>query len=106
MVERVAGYAATQVEGVYAAPHRMLGITFGESRPDDEASVKAHVDGRLATVQARIAVEWPHSVPVAADRLRQRVRDDVARLTDVRVTHIDIDVVALPSRVAARRRVE
>ncbi len=96
VVERVAGYAVTQVDGASAAPRQVLGISVGQPRPDTEASVQARVDGRLATVEATIAVDWPQPVQMVAERLRERVRDDVARLTGVRVAQIDIDVVSFP----------
>lgn len=106
VIERVAGYAVTQVEGASAAPRRVLGITVGDARPDDEAAVKARIDGRMATVEATISVEWPTPVPAVAERLRQRVRDDVLRLTDVQVAHIDIDVVSFPAPASRSRRVQ
>lgn len=106
VIERVAGYAVTQVEGAAAAPRRVLGITVGDARPDDEAAVKARVDGRTATVEATISVEWPTPVSTVAERLRQRVRRDVLRLTDVEVAYIDIDVVSFPAPASRSRRVQ
>lgn len=106
VIERVAGYAATQVDGVSAAPRRVLGINVGDARPDDEAAVKARVDGHTATIEATIAVEWPNPVLAVAEKLRKRVRDEVLRLTDVHVAHIDIDVVNLPAPVSRSRRVQ
>lgn len=44
VVERVAGYTVTQVDGVSAAPRRLLGVTVGEARADTEASVTAQAD--------------------------------------------------------------
>ena len=106
VVERVAGYAATQVEGASAAPRRLLGINVGDARPESEASVQARVDGRTATVEATIAVEWPRPVKAVAQQLRTRVREDVLRLTDVQVAHIDIDVVSFAGPQPRPRRVQ
>ncbi|TKJ16849.1 hypothetical protein A6V29_12750 [Blastococcus sp. CCUG 61487] len=106
VIERVAGYAATQVEGASAAPRRLLGINIGDARPDDEASVRARVDGQTATVEATIAVEWPRSIVDVAQRLRSRVRDDVLNLTGVQVAHVDVDVVSLPAPTSPSRRVQ
>ncbi|MGY1762463.1 hypothetical protein ACI79G_06520 [Geodermatophilus sp. SYSU D00779] len=50
VVERVAGYAATQVDGAAAAPRRPLGISVGEARADGEAAVRATVAVELADV--------------------------------------------------------
>jgi uncharacterized alkaline shock family protein YloU len=106
VVERVAGYAATQVDGAAAAPRRLLGISVGESRPDAEAAVRATVDGSVATVEATIAVSWPQSVRRVTDQLRARIREDVRRLTDVEVAHVDVDVVDFVTSTAPARRVQ
>ena len=106
VVERVAGYAATQVDGAAAAPRRLLGISVGESRLDAEAAVRATVDGSVATVEATIAVSWPQSVRTVTDRLRTRIREDVRRLTDVEVAHVDVDVVDFATTTAPARRVQ
>ena len=106
VVERVAGYAATQVDGAAAAPRRLLGISVGESRPDAEAAVRATVDGHVATVAATIAVAWPQSVRRVTEALRARVREDVRRITDVEVAHVDVDVVDFATAHASARRVQ
>ena len=104
VVERVAGYAATRVDGASAAPRRVLGVNVGEARTESEASVTARVDGSTATVDAVISVAWPASVRTVAAQLRQRVRDDVAAVTGVQVAHIDVDVVDLSAPAARPRR--
>ena len=106
VVERVAGYAATQVDGAAAAPRRVLGISVGEARPDTEAAVRATVDGSVATVEATIAVSWPQSVRRVTDQLRARIREDVRRVTDVEVAHVDVDVVDFVTTTAPARRVQ
>lgn len=106
VVERVAGYAVTQVEGATAAPRRLLGISVGDVRPDKEASVDARVDGHTATVDATVAIGWPASVRTVAARVRERIRQDVEHITGVRVAHVDIDVVSLSAAPANRRRVQ
>lgn len=105
VVERVAGYAVTQVDGVSAAPRRLLGVTVGEARADTEASVTAQVDGSVGTVRATVAIAWPNPVRVVADRLRAAIRDDVALMTDVRVAQVDLDVVSYAAATPPRRRV-
>jgi len=105
VVERVAGYTVTQVDGVSAAPRRLLGMTVGEARADSEASVSAQVGGSVGTVRATIAIAWPHPVRVVADRLRAAIRDDVARMTDGRVAQVDRDVVSFAAATSRTRRV-
>jgi uncharacterized alkaline shock family protein YloU len=106
VVERVAGYAATQVDGAAAAPRRLLGISVGGARADAEAAVRATVDGHVATVTATIAVAWPQSVRRVTEALRARVREDVRRITDVEVAHVDVDVVDFATATAPARRVQ
>jgi uncharacterized alkaline shock family protein YloU len=106
VIERVAGYAATQVDGASAAPRRLLGISVGEARPDAEAGVRATVNGSVATVEATIAVSWPQSARAVADRLRARIREDVRRLTDVEVAYVDVEVVDFTTATAPARRVQ
>jgi uncharacterized alkaline shock family protein YloU len=105
VVERVAGYAATQVDGAAAAPRRLLGISVGEAHPDAEAAVRATVDGHVATVAATIAVAWPQSVRRVTEALRAHIREDVRRITDVEVAHVDVDVVHFATDTAPARRV-
>ena len=105
VVERVAGYAVTLVDGASAAPRRVLGVTVSEATADTGASVKARVDGHTATIDASVAIGWPASVRSVSTQLRDRVREDVERLTGVHVDHIDVDVVSLTAPPARRRRV-
>lgn len=106
VVERVAGHAVTLVEGASAAPRRLMGVAVGGDRPDKEASVDARVDGHTATIEATVAIGWPASVRTVTTRLRQRLRDDVERITGVRVAHIDIDVVSMRAPAVQPRRVQ
>ena len=106
VVERVAGYAVSQVDGAMAAPRRVLGVNVGDARPQEQATVDAQVHGDIATVEATIAVRWPASVRTVGDAVRRRVRDDVARMTDVRVAQVDLDIVSMSVRAAPARRVQ
>jgi uncharacterized alkaline shock family protein YloU len=106
VVERVAGYAVTQVDGAGAAPRRLLGINVGEARADTAASVTARVEGRTATVSAAVAISWPHSVRTVADQLRRTIRDDVRRVTGIEVAQVDLDVVTFATAPVPSRRVQ
>lgn len=100
VVEKVAGYAVTLVDGAAAAPRRILGVAVGERDEDDRPNVKASVTGSTATVEAAIAVAWPASVRSVVADTRRRIREEVRRTTDVQVDYIDVDVVSmkLPER--------
>lgn len=106
VVQRVAGYAVTQVGDAVAAPRRVLGVNIGQARPQDTAHVEAHVHGATATVEATIAVRWPRPVRQVATQVRQRIRDDVADITGITIDHIDLDVVSLSVPTPAKARVQ
>ena len=106
VVERVAGYAVSQVNAAMAAPRRVLGVNVGDARPEEQASVDARVHGDIATVEATIAVRWPASVRSVGDAVRRRVRDDVAHITGVRVEQVDLDIVSMSVPAARPRRVQ
>lgn len=106
VVERIAGYAVTLVPNVTAAPRRVLGVNIGGARPQDSAAVDARVEGATATVEATIAVRWPTSVREAANQVRQQIRDEVTRITDVHVDHVDLDVASMKMPSEPRRRVQ
>ena len=55
---------------------------------------------------ATIAVAWPQSVRRVTEALRARVREDVRRITDVEVAHVDVDVVDFATAAAPARRVQ
>lgn len=105
VVERVAAYAVVSIDAAAAAPRRMLGFTVGKADSDDEARVRADVRGTTATIEATLAVRWPESVRDVAERARRAIRTEVQRVTDVRVDHIDLDVVSLSVPTASQPRV-
>lgn len=105
VVEKIAGYAVTFVTDAASAPRRVLGVNIGKARPDDAASVRAQVQGDVASVHAAIAVRWPRSVQKVADEVRERIRSDVTAITGVRVDHVDVEVVSMTLPDSAARRV-
>jgi uncharacterized alkaline shock family protein YloU len=105
VVEKVAGYAVRLVTDAAAAPRRVLGVSIGEARPDDAASVQAEVQGDIARMHVALAVRWPRSVQEVAEEVRTRIRAEVTAITGVRVDHVDVDVVSMALPDAAERRV-
>ena len=105
VVERVAGYAVSQVEAAMAAPRRVLGVNVGDARPQESAHVHARVHGNVATIEAAIAVHWPASVRAVSDAVRDQIREDVARITGVRIEQVDLEIVSMSIPAAAPRRV-
>jgi len=105
VVEKVAGHAVSLVPGAAAAPRRVLGLQFGQARPEGSASVSAEVHDGIASVQATIAVTWPASVQAVADEVRRRIREQVTSLTGVIVDHVDVEVVSMTVPTSAEPRV-
>lgn len=103
VVEKVAGHAVTLITDAAAAPRRVLGVKVGGARPDDAASVKAEVQGDIASVHVVIAVRWPKPVQKVADAVRKRIRSEVSAITGVRVDHVDVEVVAMTLSDSSRR---
>ena len=106
MVEKVAGHAVTTIPDAAAAPRRVLGMTVGAARPDDEAAkVAATVYGDSVTVAATVAVSWPSPIRQVVAQLGQRIRDDISLHTGLSVDRIDLDVVSLRLAEGQGRRV-
>ena len=106
VVEKVAGHAVTTIPDAAAAPRRVLGMTVGAARPDDEAAkVTATVYGDSVTVAATVAVSWPSPIRQVVAQLGQRIRDDISLHTGLSVDRIDLDVVSLRLAEGQGRRV-
>ena len=106
VVEKVAGHAVTTIPDATAAPRRVLGMTVGAARPDDEAAkVTATVYGASVTVAATVAVSWPSPIRQVVAQLGQRIRDDISLHTGLSVDRIDLDVVSLRLTEGQGRRV-
>jgi uncharacterized alkaline shock family protein YloU len=106
VVVKVASHAVAAVPHAVAAPRRVLGVAVGQARPEDEAHVQATVHGATATIDVALAVAWPHPVGEVAEAVRRQVRQDVERITGVRVTRVDVEVTSLdvPDRAGSRVR--
>ena len=105
VVEKVAGYAVTLVAHAGAAPRRVMGMSVGEARAQDAASVSADVQDGIAGIRATVAVRWPNSVRAVADEVRRRIRDEVTSQTGVHVDHVDVEVVSMTFAEPAEPRV-
>jgi uncharacterized alkaline shock family protein YloU len=107
VVEKVAGHAVTTVPDAAAAPRRVLGMTVGAPRPEDEAAkVTVTVHGDSVTVSATVTVGWPRPIRDVAAQLGQRIRDDITQHTGLSVDRIDLDVVSLRLAEVQGRRVQ
>ena len=105
-VERLVAAAAAEVDDVGGSVSRLLGQQVGSADLTAVPRVDVTVAGDLVTVQVDLSVRWPASVPEVADRLRERIRQRLGELADLRVGHVDVNVTALPTDRRHRRRVD
>jgi uncharacterized alkaline shock family protein YloU len=102
VVERVAVYAAAEVDGV-ARVGSTLEHAVGRRYPKADAQVA----GQRVRVSVEIAVEWPAALSQVTGSVRRTVRDRVESLVGLEVDAVDVTaakVVQLDPRT--RRRVQ
>ncbi len=95
VVERLAGYAVSQVPGTAAAPRRVLGVAVGDGERDRDVQVDARIDGESAVLKTALAVRWPMSIAAVVKDVRASVSDEVKRMTGITVDHVDVEVVSM-----------
>lgn len=87
VIATIAGLAATEVEGI--APPK------GESFPRGEAARKL-VEVQLAEGRVRIAIKvavaYGHPVSEVAQRLQERIKEEVEKMTALPVDAVDVEV--------------
>lgn len=106
VLERIAGYAITEVDQAGGYARRVLGVPLGQDSTRSAPQVSAQIDGGLATLQMTISVVYPTPVPRVARKLRERVTTRVEELTGLDVRQVDISVANLirPPRREGRVR--
>jgi uncharacterized alkaline shock family protein YloU len=105
-VERLVVAAAAEVDGVAAPVSRVLGQALGSADMDGRVSATIRLAGDLVTVDLRLSVQWPCSIPGVADRVRHHIEERLGELAELRVGYVDIAVTALPVDRRSRRRVD
>ncbi|WP_434993644.1 Asp23/Gls24 family envelope stress response protein [Arthrobacter sp. Ld5] len=103
-IEKVASNAASKVPGVTGPSGGFLGLG---ARHSDTARPKADVrlNGLIASLRLEVGITYPAPLRQTSELLRQRVREEVARICglDVRQVDIDIDTLADLTRSQGRR---
>jgi uncharacterized alkaline shock family protein YloU len=105
VVEKVAGLAATEVEGVadlggdvartVESVRERVGI--GHRRGDQ--GVKAHIDGREVSIEVTIVIEYGHVVMEVARNVQTNVAIQANRMLGLRVVEVNVivDDVRMPT---------
>ena len=109
VVEKVAGLAATEVEGVadlggdmertVESVRERMGV--GHRRGDQ--GVKAHITGREVAIEVTIVIEYGHVVMDVARDVKNNVSTQTARMLGLRVVEVNVvvDDVRMPAPPAA-----
>ena len=105
VIAAVARKAATEVHGVAGVEATGLRGVLASLRPAAAGGATADVAARRASIDLRIAVQWPQPIHQVTAATREHVRARVSQLTGHAVTDVDIDVVSLPTPTRPRRRV-
>ncbi len=109
VVEKIAGRAATEVDGVgVVAPAGFRRLFSSTPDPDKPADADARVGLERASVALTISVKYPAPVPSTSAKVREIVVDRVKQFTGLDVSWIDVTVAQLPTADPwrPRRRVE
>lgn len=97
VLRKISEYAADQVPQTRRSPRKIAGLDVGER------GASAKITGENALdVSLDIAVRYPTSVPSVATEIRERVTDELTRLTGKSVRSVQIVVSALISDTASR----
>jgi uncharacterized alkaline shock family protein YloU len=108
VVEKVAGLAAIEVDGVAdlggdvarAVENVREHIGVGHRRGDQ--GVKADINGRDVTIEVTIVIEYGHVVMDVARDVKNNVASQTTRMLGLRVVEVNVvvDDVRMPERVA------
>jgi len=109
VVEKIAGRAASEVDGVGGVQSSGLGrfadlFSGGDKR---EAEAHAEVDRASTAVDLVVSVRYPEPVGAVANRVRQHVVERIHELTGLRVGEVNITIpeLVVPSAPPPRPRV-
>jgi uncharacterized alkaline shock family protein YloU len=107
VVEKIAGRAAREVEGVSLVAAggiaaRIASLVGNEGR----ASASADVGRTTSAIDLTVSIRYPQPILEMAERVRSHVKQRVHELTGLEVQEVDITVSKLDAEGPPRRRVE
>ncbi|GAA1672210.1 hypothetical protein GCM10009765_21990 [Fodinicola feengrottensis] len=104
-VERIAGHAITELDGVGGSARRVLGVALGNENLDASANVAATVTGNSVVLTVQLSVSYPQSVTRTSEDARTHLMRRIHDFTGLAVSRVDITVTALHSGAPSNRRV-
>jgi uncharacterized alkaline shock family protein YloU len=100
VVEKIAGIACREVPGVhdlggdvarvFAGLRERIGL--GDADDDKDRGIKVRLEGRRATVDVTLVIEYGYVVRAVTDKVRGNVIGAVENLLDLEVTEVNIRV--------------
>lgn len=107
VVEKIAGQAATEVDGVATVAPAGLRRFFSSSDPEGPADADARVGSEQTAVAVTVSIRYPLPVRTTSEQVRSTVATRVHELTGLLVSSVDVTVAQLPTTDAVKpRRVE
>lgn len=109
VVEKIAGRAATEVDGVgVVAPAGLRKLFSSTPDPDTPADADARVGMERASVALTISIMYPAPVRATSTQVRAAVAERVEQFTGLHVSWVDVTVAQLPTNDPwkPRKRVE
>lgn len=107
--EKIAAAAALDIDGVVQY-QGTVGSLLGGSSPgralvgSDYPQASVDMSEAAPRVAITVALQWPCAVTDVCLRVRTHVADELARLTGLRPSRVDVTVAQILSREASRRR--
>lgn len=93
VIELIAGVAASEVNGVsrmYGSLANSVGELLGRS--DQRRGVKLVNDGENLTIDIDVYIDYGASVPQLAAQIQDRVKQQVALMTDLTISEVNIHI--------------
>lgn len=98
VVEKIAGRAATEIEGVgVVAPAGLRKLFSSTPDPDTPPDADARVGMERASVALTISVTYPAPVRTTSTQVRAVVAERVEQFTGLHVSWVDVTVAQLPT---------
>ncbi len=100
VVRKIVEHATDQVPGTVRSDRRVAGLALGETG----SSARVSVGEELIDVSLELALRYPGSITAVVARVRERVGEEIARITGLRVRAFDVTVSGLHHEQTARLR--
>ncbi len=98
VVRKIVEHATDQVPGTVRSARRVAGVGLGESG----SSAKVAVGDELMDVRLELALRYPAPIGDVVARVRERVGEEITRITGLRVRTFDVTVSGLHHEQTAR----